>query len=655
MCGIAGIVSRIPINTEVLVRMNNAMKHRGPDGEGFVLLTDNESFPLAGDDTPNDHSNRDLPFSPKAHIREKAAQFNIGLAHRRLAIIDLDATGHQPMCDASSGVWITFNGEIYNYLELRTELSALGHRFITQSDTEVILAAYRQWGKNCLQHFNGMWAFVIIDRAENRMFAARDRFGVKPFYFVAKPGSIAFASEQKVLLASNIIQPEVNRKAVFDYFVFGQIEYEREGFLKGIEELHAGYFFESSLNNPRPEIHQWYKLPVTHSHEVMDEKKHIERISELLDDAIRIRLRADVDVGSCLSGGLDSSAIVGFMRKNLGNKPLHVFTASFPGSPVDEGNWASLMAQHVQAIEHTVTPTADELRKDISELMYAQDVPIWSTSTYAQFRVMRLVQQTGIRVVLDGQGGDEVFAGYQTHNYFRSRGMSWIERLKNMNSQGNLGEELRFFLKQYLRFEGVHKLPNSLSKHIYSNYFNDLEYISKDLFEENSTTFRAQRKYQTQNLNDRLALEMQNTSLKAYLKCEDRCAMWHSVESRTPFADDHPLIEYVFNLPESMKIKNNSLKHLLREASSNVLPEKIKNRHDKQGYTTPNSKWISEIADSLYDSFDNSLSQYLNIDKIRGDFDRIFKKKTLNDDGRTFKLISFALWIKQLDNYHNPK
>jgi asparagine synthase (glutamine-hydrolysing) len=335
----------------------------------------------------------------------------------------------------------------------------------------------------------------------------------------------------------------------------------------------------------------------------------------------------------------------------MGNKPFHVFTASFPGLSVDEGNWASSMAQHVQAIEHTVAPNADDLRNDLSDLMFAQDIPIWSTSTYAQFRVMRLVQQTGIRVVLDGQGGDEVFAGYQTHKYFRSRGMGWPARLKTMNSEGKLADELRFFLKQYLRFEGVHKLPNAISKHVYSNYFHDLEYLSDNLFETYSNTFRAQQIYQTTNLNDRLALEMQNTSLKAYLKCEDRCAMWHSVESRTPFADDHPLIEYVFNLPESLKIKNNTLKHLLREASAEVIPSNIKNRNDKQGYTTPNANWISQVADSVYDLFDDSLLPYLNVDKIRSDFDRIFKKDSNHDDGRTFKLISFALWVKQLNKY----
>jgi len=650
MCGIAGIISRIPLSTSHLVQMNQAMKHRGPDGEGYLLITDNEAFPLAGDDTPNDNRNRDLPFSPKQHLREKDAHFKVGLAHRRLAIIDVDATGHQPMCDSKGKIWITYNGEIYNYLELRDELKALGHQFITQSDTEVIIAAYRQWGKNCLNHFNGMWAFVIVDQAKNKVFAARDRFGVKPFYYLVKEDFLAFASEQKVLLASELIKPEVNRKAVFDYFVFGQIEYETEGFLKDIFELQAGYFFEASITNPKPEIHKWYQLEVNHSKEIPDEKQTINRITELLDNAVKLRLRADVEVGSCLSGGLDSSAIVGFMRKNLGTNPFHVFTATFPGNSVDEGNWAHQMAQHVRAIEHTVTPTAEELKRDLSELMLAQDIPIWSTSTYAQFRVMKLVKEQGIRVVLDGQGGDEIFAGYDTHRYFRLKGMSIPERLKMMNSKGDFSSQLKFYGRQDMRFNGVFKLPNSLSKQVFSNYFGDLKYLNTELFEEFSESFAAQRKYITNNLNDRLAMEMQNTSLKAYLKCEDRCAMWHSVESRTPFADDHHLIEFMFNLPEAMKINQHKLKHLLREASSAVIPDNIKNRSDKQGYTTPNSDWISTIADSVIDEFDNSLSPYLNVEKIRGDFQQIFKQKKNDDDGRTFKFISFALWIKQLQN-----
>ncbi len=643
MCGIAGIVSKKALNSSILLKMSEKMSHRGPDGEGFTLLENSKFIPYSGIQTPEECKNRDLEFSPKSVLAHHQ-EFNTAFIHRRLAIIDTHHTGHQPMCNQDASIWITYNGEIYNYIELRAELQKAGFSFKTQSDTEVILAAYQLWGKDCLNHFNGMWAFAIADLNQNKLFIARDRFAVKPLYYYTDDDVFMFASEQKIILHSGLLKAEVNPEAVFDYFTFGEIEYQTKGFFKSIDELFGGHYIETSLSNPKIEPQQWYNLNyVADNAEKQDFS--VDKISELISDAVKLRLRADVEVGSCLSGGLDSSAIVGYMNKHLQGKPFHVFTATFPGLDVDEGHWAKLAAENTSAERHESHPDRQGLILDLEELTYAQDIPIWSTSTYAQFKVMKLVNELGVRVVLDGQGGDEIFGGYHPHEYFLMKGMSFPERLKYMLSskEGNL---FGFYAKQKLRFDTAFKLPNSLSKGIFSKYFKDLSFLNKDFYNAYPSRFTAEFHPAGNNLNERLSLEMQNTSLKAFLKCEDRCSMWHSVESRTPFSDDHHLIEYLFSIPGREKIKNHQLKYLLREAAGDYIPEKIKNRQDKQGYTTPNKKWISEIAPEFKEIFNDNLSDYLNVDLLLAEYKQFFGKDTPIAENRMFKFLSFAMWHK---------
>jgi asparagine synthase (glutamine-hydrolysing) len=646
MCGIAGYFSNTIYQQEFLKKMSRRIRHRGPDGEGYSWFSETAGFPDSGPDTPKNCIGKTLPWLPDLEKAWPDQIFFGGFAHRRLAIVDLESGGHQPMCSSDGRYWITFNGEIYNHPELRETLKKEGHTFKTRSDTEVILAAYQQWGYDCLQQFNGMWSFAIYDTLEGRLFAARDRFGVKPFYFYQKEGLFVFASEQKAILAHPEVQTGINEAAVFDYFVFGQIEYQEESFFRNIKELAPSHMLTWDRHTGNINIQRYFRLEFSTERVRYNESKFKEYSAhtyELLENAIKLRLRADVEVGTCLSGGLDSSAITGLMQKILGRGGrIKTFSAVFPGQPFDESHWIKEMAAFASTAMHTVSPQGDELLHDLDDLMLCQDIPIWSTSTYAQYRVMKLVQETGIKVVLDGQGGDEVFAGYGQHTHFYTSGQSLPERLG-----GNLSiRKLGFHLKQQMRFDWVYRLHPALASKVFKLYFSDLSLLNPEFYKRNRERFLDMRSGYDKDLNSRLVREMENTSLKAYLKCEDRCSMWFGVESRTPFADDHPLIKYVFSIPQAYKMRDDASKLLLRDAIKGLVPETIRTRTDKLGYTTPNNEWIRKLEPHMKESAGNLPLEIFDQKQIRLKYDKIFKPAGDTDNGRVFKYFSFARWYQ---------
>jgi asparagine synthase (glutamine-hydrolysing) len=658
MCGISGILKLNGSSVELLDaarKMNATLRHRGPDGEGLLLVDDSGNIITAfTEDTPNEIYTAAFPHSPKTAASQITSASKFVLAHRRLAIQDLSPAGHQPLCSQDESVWITFNGEIYNHIELRSELESFGHRFFTHTDTEIILAAYLQWGKECLHRFNGMWAFVIWDKKKNILFGSRDRFGVKPFYYYKDKEIFAFASEQKALLKNPLVKAAINNAAVADYFVAGEIEYGEESFFKNIIELFPGCAFEIQLQDGEFKTYTWYTLPEKEDKAEFTEsqyKQYIEQTRELLVNAIRLRLRADVPVGSCLSGGIDSSAIVGIIgdlvskneKVNIGDK-LKLFTAVFDEANIDERKWAAEMVERTGAEWHTVKPKPEDFVTDIKELLYCQDVPIWSTSTYAQFRVMRLVKETGIRVVLDGQGGDELFAGYFPYYIpFWSELKNSGEAARRRTEIGAYGEgALKYRLREILKQRTIPSLPVKMQMNIQRNYFPDINYLDDGLIAEFISNHK--QKPIANTLNAALRAEFINTRLKGYLKCEDRCSMWHSVESRTPFSEDHQLIEAVFKMPGMMKIRNGVTKYILREAAAPFIPDTIKNRRDKMGYATPNNKWITELKSELRPYFEQDFSGIIDKKKLLRDYDSFFNIENKPENGRIFKFMAFAVW-----------
>lgn len=660
MCGISGIASlKGPTDLVVpsTVLMNSKIRHRGPDGEGLLAWNGHDApVPMFTIDTPTEIIDSDLSWAPHTSTRQFQSYAQLAFGHRRLAIIDLEPTGHQPLNYSNGELWLTYNGEIYNYIELRAELEAKGHQFRTQTDNEVILAAYKQWGQNCVQHFNGMWSFVIWDRIANMLFCSRDRFGVKPFYYYRDRNYFAFASEIKALAVCPVVHTSLNHSAVADYFVDGEIEYEPTGFFKNIIELFPGTNLLVHLDGGKIELRQWYTLtfndgPGEFTGDRLE--KEIVKVREQLVEAVRIRLRSDVPVGACLSGGIDSSALSGIIAHlvkqdksiNIGDR-LKLFTATFDDKSLDESHWAKLVADQTSADWIKVTPRPEEMMQDIESLIYSQDVPIWSTSTYAQHRVMKLASQNGIRVLLDGQGGDELFAGYMPYyipfwKELKSTGHS-LKRKAEMRAWGSevVTHHRKETLKQYI----VPSLPVNMQMYLQKKYFPDLAYLSPDLLSEYKSGYTSSHSPQT--LNEMLHREFVNTRLKGYLKCEDRCSMWHSVESRTPFADDHKMIEYVFNIPGTMKIRGGVSKYILREAAAPFIPDAIRKRKDKMGYVTPNNLWISNLKDQFRPYFEQDFHGVIRKEKLMRDFDAFFDIKGKPENGRIFKFMAFAVWKK---------
>ncbi len=645
MCGIAGIALLERKNISVkdaVFSMSRSIKHRGPDDEGFTLFSETSSSVLGSSHTQEEVFHSNILYRPKDKIEAVSeSTHHIAFAHRRLSILDLSPSGHQPMCNAQETIWITYNGEIYNYIEIKAELQSAGVVFKTHSDTEVIIAAYEKWGTACVNKFNGMWSFVIYDKTKNCLFASRDRFGVKPFYYYFKNGVFCFASEQKAIKQLPFVETGINQKAVYDFFVYNEEEYEEEGFFKNIIELFPSTNLLLDLKSGQLKKEKYYSLQLNSSFEDFSEikyKQHIEQTRELFVDSIKLRLRSDVPVGCCLSGGIDSSAIAGAMNKLQTKDPIHLFSAVFPNENIDESHWAEKVVKSTHSKWHKTTPTGTDLFKDLKDLVYCQDIPLWSTSTFAQFKVMELVKQSGVKVVLDGQGGDELFAGYLPHfaSYWNemkaNRGMS--ATLTELKKKGKLSGAALHWIKENAKqnrtgvLSGLKKLKS-----------NPEAFLNKNFAKENSYN---RKKNDTNSLNETLLQEFSNSRLKLYLKCEDRCGMWHSVESRTPFADHLPLIENTFAIESAYKLHNGTSKSLLREAVKDLLPKEIYDRKDKMGYVTPNNKWLSENKKQILELLSSDIYEFVDKKKLHNAIEKLGDQK--HEQIIVFKALTFSVW-----------
>ncbi|MBO72643.1 MAG: asparagine synthase (glutamine-hydrolyzing) [Flavobacteriales bacterium] len=651
MCGINGVFSRKP-GTDLISlasRMNALIQHRGPDDEGIVLFDDAKAYPKA---TPKSVTRED-GINYLEYINEQSNETFGVFGHQRLSIIDLSALGHEPLADETGNYWLTYNGELYNYLEIRQELKELGVLFRSSTDAEVVLKAFIYWGKECVLKFNGMWAFSIYNLKKKEVFSSRDRFGVKPFYYTIDRENFAFSSEQKAIVMSGLIPRKINKKAAFDYLAFASLEQEPNGMFENIVELEPGYNLVFNYKTWTVKTEQFYNLKFNRRKESINSEKentYIENISHLFKSAIDLRLRSDVSVGACLSGGIDSSAIVCQMA-DLGNTDMHTFTASSKDPEFDETKFANLVNQKIGAQSNLIYPKSEELLKDIEELIYAQDIPLFSTSTYAQFRVMKKVKETGIKVVLDGQGGDELFGGYLPYHINQwmddLRSGNIIRLVRELKGFDSLSTGIQYFTKEYLKNYGIKEMPSVIYKRLIKKVQKEHQYISDDLMKNHGNLgYKKSRKRPPKSLNGILKHQFYNTRLKQYLKCEDRCSMWHSVEARVPFSDDINLIEYVFNIPGSYKIQKGNKKYLLKEATEHLLPEAIYNRKDKMGYVTPNNQWIFAIKDDLKKYFTPDLEEYFNYGALMKDYDEFFNQVTIPENQRMFKFIAFAVWKK---------
>lgn len=562
MCGIAGIISAQAgrFSTADVEKMSACIAHRGPDGDAAWQNEDGTAI----------------------------------LGHRRLAIIDLSAAAAQPM-HYLQRYTIVHNGEIYNYRELRIELEKRGYRFSSASDTEVILAAYDYWQEACLQQFDGMFAFAIWDQREKELFAARDRFGEKPFYFAFENGggTLWFASEIKSFFTQGFSRRERNENMLLQYVANGSslTTDHTATFFKQVRKLPQRHYlryrpFEAGAS---PELVPYYDLDkaVTSNLGIAQAANHFR---DLFFDSVKLRLRSDVEVGTSLSGGLDSSSVVAAISAvRESGIAQQAFTASFPGFEKDETEFARLIADQFQLRHHLVSPGARDMADDLDRFFQQHDEPISSASVYAQYKVFQLAKQHGVKVLLDGQGADETLAGYPKYvqwflqELYRSGSEIYREAAAAFDAPLTLKNKLASRFPHWAAVALEKKAAGKQMKHPGLNQdFVSAFYKRDEIYKPAVTT-----------LNDILYHDVFGGNLESLLRNADRNAMAHGIEVRLPFLS-HRLVEFVFAQPSAFKLHQGYSKYLLRSAMSDLLPQQVAWRKDKTGFEPPQQQWMQD-------------------------------------------------------------
>ena len=577
MCGIAGIISpdKLVLNHHVLKNMATAIAHRGPDGEGYWINKNNTA----------------------------------GLAHRRLAIIDLSEAAAQPM-HYMQQYSIVYNGEIYNYIELKRELKKSGYHFTTESDTEVILAAYDCYKERCLQYFDGMFSFAIWDDKEQTLFAARDRFGEKPFYYYTEKNLFAFASEMKGLWAAGI-DKTIENKMILNFITLGYVQNpanKSQTFYKNIFSLPPAHFLKYKAAGNHISIENYWDIDKQAQIKISEEAA-VKTLDTFLYTSINRRLRSDVPVGASLSGGLDSSSIVYYISKQsgYGTDKLKTFSAVFPGYEKNEQKFIRQVTSHFNIENYTTAPSAHGLINDFEKLCYHQEEPFLSSSIYAQFKVYELAKIKNIKVLLDGQGADEIFAGYHKYVHW------YLQELVSRNKFSGASREKNLLQKNNVNFPWNLKnilaafLPShasiALEKKEYNKIIHNTDVTTNLMGYLKGREWEGIHKPVVTKLNDILYFNTMQSGLEELLRYSDRNAMAHGREIRLPFLYDE-MVKFIFSLPSGYKIRNGFTKFILRSVMENKLPHNIVWRTDKIGYEPPQKQWMENplLKDFLYEA-----------------------------------------------------
>jgi asparagine synthase (glutamine-hydrolysing) len=601
MCGIWASIGFVPDRERI-----DVVRHRGPDGAGW------RTFPT--------------PLGP------------VALGHRRLAIIDVSDAGLQPMADESGRWWLVFNGEIYNYVELRDELQQLGCSFHTQTDSEVLLAGYIRWGAEVLERLIGMFAFAIWDDVDKRLFVARDRFGIKPVYYFASDEGLAFGSEIKQLRDLPGERGCMNLRRVYDFLSTGISDHTAETLYTGIRQLRAGECVTVdlgrwSLGKVLP-IERWYRVPAPGTIDI-SEREAGERFHALLAESVRIHLRSDVPVGSCLSGGLDSSSIVCLMAElleaNAMGARVHSVSACYGEKSVDEKPFIDAVVEHARCQAAHVFPRPEDALRLAERLTWYQDEPYGSTSIFAQWSVFEEAKRCGIKVMLDGQGADEQLAGY--HGSFGYHYASLVRELRLVALLRTLVERQRYHglsVKQQMRLFVVPLLPPSLVRFLRAPRGQAMvgcDWLSSEAF---SRIDRSRGAFDValdesglgpvKDIGDLCVAMTQASNLAMLLHWEDRSSMAHGIEARVPFLD-HRLVEFTIGLGAQHKIVGGDTKRVLRRGMAGILPEIVRKRRDKLGFSTPETEWFrGPLRPAIEAGVDETLRRYpglLNADATR--------------------------------------
>ncbi|NJN63413.1 MAG: asparagine synthase (glutamine-hydrolyzing) [Acidobacteria bacterium] len=622
MCGIIGSIS-IPELRDDVARVRSGMarmRHRGPDDEGLTT--------------------------------EALAGGAVVLGHTRLSIIDLSPGGHQPMDSPDGRFTIVFNGEIYNYRELRELLASRGHSFRTDSDTEVLLACWAEWGSECLTQLRGMFAFAVLDRAEVTLTCVRDAFGIKPFIYCVDRASFRFASEMRALLALLPTRPGLDVERAHDYLVLGTYDDQAATFYANVHHLLPGHFLVVHLVDAlRTEVRRWW-------HPSLDERSEqnfdqaAEEVRSMFLQNIRLHLRSDVPLGAALSGGIDSSAVVCAMRHLEPDIPIHTFSFVARGSEVDEERWADIVNAHVGAIPHKVVVSPEELPGDLDDMIRVQGEPFGSTSVYAGYRLYRLAKEHGITVTLDGQGADELLAGYNgyPHAYLHSllERREYLESFRFLNawskgpgrSRAQIWRMLGSHLTPSMLKTGTRRMRRAAARPAWINA-DGLEGAFHSPFEEQTVDLPIRGRRLVRALRSALT----GKGLCALLRHGDRNSMRWSVESRVPFLTTD-FAEYLLRLPESYLLSpRGETKRVFRAAMRGIVPDVILDRRDKIGFQTPERVWLAGQHDRIEQWLEPAKSvPFLNFGACVKEVDA-----SLNGSRRfgyqAWRLINYSRWL----------
>jgi asparagine synthase (glutamine-hydrolysing) len=567
MCGFIGkfSVSKLGIDP---VRFKSAIKlieHRGPDSQGVMHVDTN-------------HGSLDLGF-------------------RRLAIIDQSSAANQPFISESNRFVILFNGEIYNYLELRHELEMLGYRFRTKSDTEVLLACWAEWGVDSFEKLTGMFSAVIYDRINDYLTAFRDAFGIKPLFYSSDSSGLAFASEISALLALTGRKPKLNNPIAEDYIISGRYDRSRSTFFDGVFQLEPGHYFSVNLRDVSrfPVTQRWWN-PIVDVDESITFEEASEKVREEFLASVSMHLRSDVKVATALSGGLDSSAIVAVIRSIEPDLPIHTFSYLAANEKFDESQWIQISNTMTGSTNHSIEIRSSEFLRDLDDLILSQNEPFGSTSLYAQFRIYKAARESGVTVVLDGQGADEIFAGYFGYPENRLRSMldtsDFLSAFRFAREWRKLPERdltqlIRSEVKMYLHDCFTRLDGKSISE---STFLRKLQ--SKVGATDLGDEYLRDHDWEGRRLIQRLLTEQYSGLLPALLRHSDRNSMRWSIESRVPFLTTK-MAHLSASLPENFLLGDKGqTKNVFRHAMRGIVDARILNRMDKIGFQTPEEDWF---------------------------------------------------------------
>jgi asparagine synthase (glutamine-hydrolysing) len=655
MCGIFGIWHRDggTVDVVALRRATDSLRHRGPDDEGYLLADTRAGRVVLCGGTA---TSPDLGLSRLEEFEGES--FDLAFGFRRLSILDLSPAGHQPMPDEERRLWVMLNGEVYNYLELREKLQGRGYGFKTGTDTEVLLAAYKEWGPECLSRFNGMWGLAIWDVRERRLFLARDRFGVKPLYIASVGDTVAFGSEIKALLAGGVVPFKPDRRAVARYVAEGLMPSHLRGetFFEGVRQLPGGHLM--LVSDGKVHARRWWTLPAPGELRREAGEEQEKRYARLFTDSVRLRLRADVPVGTCLSGGVDSSSIVAVAGhlmqtehavslERLGEQQQTFSAVYGDDAPWDETRYIKAVIERAGAASNDVYPTSERLWDDLERLVWHQDEPFQSTSIFAQWCVMSKARERGVTVLLDGQGADEVLGGYRPY----------AARLAELLLSGRLSvaaQEARYIrrvtglnpLTILLRALAV-AMPLSVLRRLRRSRVGSAanrsalrsEVASLLVEEKDDISYADQR-----NLSRHLARLTLESSLPTLLRYEDRNSMAFSIEARVPFLD-YRLVEYAFTEAAPLRIHQGWTKWVQRRAVRDLLPEEVAWRRDKVGFETPEAQWLREGQERIMRILCScdKLGEYLDMEKVSAEVPRLLES---GGHALVWRWVNLALWLE---------